>query len=141
MVRTADWSHGTLLAADPVSASKAREFVRMHLEAHGLQHLVDDVRLVASELATNALAHARTSFTLTLSWDHGTVLIDIRDGSSSLPETLTPGEMDANGRGLMLVESLSHAWGTSTNTSGLKSVWASFREGQRGSGNTAQGAC
>ena len=56
------WSHETHLAAEAISASQARVFVSRHLLAHDLANLVDDVRVVVSELATNAMLHAQTPF-------------------------------------------------------------------------------
>jgi anti-sigma regulatory factor (Ser/Thr protein kinase) len=106
--------------------SLAREFVRQHLLAHGLAHLVDDVRLVTSELATNAMIHARTPFVVTLSGLDGHVRLTVRDGLVSGPSRATPGAMDLNGRGLVLVERLSDDWGVSADGDGSKSVWASF---------------
>jgi anti-sigma regulatory factor (Ser/Thr protein kinase) len=128
MVRTvdSDWSHEADFAAAPISASQARQFVGRHLAAHGLQALVEDVGLVVSELSTNAVAHAQTPFTLTLSRTHGSVVIDIQDGSNSVPVKSTPDAMETSGRGLILVESLSQDWGSNTSSQGLKSVWASF---------------
>jgi anti-sigma regulatory factor (Ser/Thr protein kinase) len=120
------WSYQILLAADPVSASKARNFICEHLVAHGLLYLVEDIRLVASELTTNAMEHARTPFAVTLSQVDGIVRLTITDGSTSVPVRSTPDLMDMNGRGLMLVELLSDAWGSITDTDGSKSVWASF---------------
>ncbi len=116
----------TVLAAEPVSASKTRDFVCQHLVAHDLLYLVEDIRLVASELATNAMVHARTPFVVTLSEMNGVVLLAIRDGATSVPVKTTPQVMDKGGRGLVLVELLSHEWGASTDDSGSKSVWASF---------------
>ena len=63
---TAIWTRETVLAAEAVSAAKARAFVREHLLAQGLRDLVEDVRLVVSELATNAMVHAQTPFVVTL---------------------------------------------------------------------------
>jgi len=120
------WSHETILSADPVSASKARDFICQHLVAHDLLHLVEDIRLVASELATNAMVHARTPFVLTLSEMNGVVLLTVRDGSATVPVREVPQVMDMGGRGLVLVELLSREWGVSTGASGSKSVWASF---------------
>lgn len=120
------WSHETVLAAEPVSASKARDFICQHLVAHDLLYLVEAVRLVASELATDAMLHARTPFIVTLSELDGFVLLDIRDGSVSVPVRTRPQVGDRGGRGSMLVELLSHEWGVSTDGSGSKSVWASF---------------
>jgi len=132
MVPTADWSHRIVLTADPTSASLARDFVRQHLVAHRLAHLVDDVRLVASELATNAVAHAQTPFVVTLSTASRSLLLVIEDESTSLPVRTTPDAMDPGGRGLMIVELLSQEWGTRTDEQGLKSVWASFPKQRRG---------
>jgi anti-sigma regulatory factor (Ser/Thr protein kinase) len=120
------WSYQTVLAAEPVSASKARDFIGEHLVAHGLLHLVEDVRLVTSELTTNAMVHARTPFAVTLAQLDGIVRLTITDGSSSVPVRNTPGLMDMNGRGLMLVGLLSDAWGATTGSDGSKAVWASF---------------
>ncbi len=122
----ADWSHRAVLAAEPQSAALARDFVSRHLLAHHLSHLVEDVRLVVSELATNAVAHARTPFVVTLSSADGSVLLAIRDGSASAVMPSTPDAMDMSGRGLMIVELLSREWGTSSDGQGFKSVWASF---------------
>ena len=120
------WSHETVLAAEPVSASKARAFICDSLAAHDLDHLVEDVRLVVSELATNAVQHGRTPFVVTLGELDGFVRLAIRDGSPLPPVMSAPHLMDLGGRGLVLVEQLSHAWGSSTDGSGSKSVWATF---------------
>jgi anti-sigma regulatory factor (Ser/Thr protein kinase) len=129
MVPIPEWSHETVLAADPTSAGMARDFVCLHLVDHHLLHLVEDVRVVVSELATNAVAHAQTPFTVTLSRDNGSVLLTIQDGSTSAPVRSAPDVMDMSGRGLMIVELLSQEWGTDTEGHGSKSVWATFPTG------------
>lgn len=126
MDRIPDWSHEAVLVAEPVSASSVRDFIRLHLVEHDLRYLVEDIRLVASELATNAMVHARTPFTVTLSASGGTVLLAVRDDSTSVPVKAVPQAMDMSGRGLLLVEQLSREWGTNTDGDGSKSVWASF---------------
>lgn len=75
------WSHGTTLAATPISASEARAFVSHHLVDNRLLHLVEPVRLVVSELATNALVHGRTPFVVTLSREDDTVRLTVQDDS------------------------------------------------------------
>lgn len=129
MVAMANWSHETVLAAEPRSAALARDFVCLHLVAHRLPHLVEDVRLVVSELATNAVSHAQTPFVVTLSSANGSVLLAIQDGSTSAPIRSAPDVMDMSGRGLMIVELLSQEWGTRIDAHGFKSVWASFSSG------------
>jgi anti-sigma regulatory factor (Ser/Thr protein kinase) len=126
MVQMVDWSHSTVLAAEPTSASEARDFVSTHLFAHALTHLVDDMRLVVSELATNAVAHAKTPFTVTLLESNESIIVAIEDGSDSVPVRAAPDVLNTSGRGLMLVEELSDGWGTRSDGHGLKSVWASF---------------
>ena len=121
-----DWAHETVLAADPVSASQARDFVCLHLNAHHLPHLVEDMRLVVSELATNAVTHAQTPFLVTLAKEDGSVRLMVQDQSTSVPVMGHPDLLDMGGRGLILVEPLSEDWGTSTDGDGVKSVWASF---------------
>ena len=122
----AGWSYQIVLADEPASASKARDFVSEHLMSHGLLHLVEDVALVTSELTTNAVVHARTFFAVTLSRSDGLVRLTVRDGSTSLPIRTTPNPAGMSGRGLMLVELLSEEWGASTDSDGSKAVWASF---------------
>jgi hypothetical protein len=124
------WSHNTRLVAEPLSAPRARAFVCQHLLEHQLAHLIGTVRLVASELATNAVVHAQTAFTLTLAEIDQTVVLALRDDSTSLPR-LSPSQVsDIGGRGLRIVNALSLDWGISTD-SGSKTVWASFGTDKR----------
>jgi len=121
------WSHTTALAAAPDSVRKAREFVCSHLGEHQLPHLIDDIRLVVSELATNATVHARTPFTVTLDRLFDSVLLTVQDDSPSSPATSIPSLLATRGRGLTIVERVSRDWGVTTaGPPGRKSVWASF---------------
>lgn len=122
-----NWSHETTFEATPISASEARDFVSGHLVDHRLLHLVDPVRLVASELATNALVHAQTEFSVTLAALGETLLLTVRDDSHSLPVRLAAHVMDEAGRGLEIVNLVSLEWGTiRRDGAGCKAVWASF---------------
>jgi hypothetical protein len=121
------WSHQATFEASPICASRARDFVTRRLIEHRLLYLVDPVRLVASELATNALVHAQTAFTVTLEASEQTVLLTVRDDSAALPyRRATQGAMDPSGRGLAIVANFSRDWGTDVDGSGSKAVWASF---------------
>ena len=122
----AAWSHETRLETTPMSASRARAFVTHHLVDRRLLYLVDPVRLVASELATNALVHAQTAFTVTLSAVDSTVVLTVRDDSTSLPERRAAQLMDPGGRGLAIVDIVSQGWGFDVDQHGSKAVWASF---------------
>jgi hypothetical protein len=129
------WSHQTTLPAQPASASRARAFVSRHLTEHRLLHLVDPVRLVASELATHALVH-QTEFTITLSGGDELVLLSVRDGFPVSAPPAVPEPRGAADRGLKIVAMVSLDWGVEVDASGDKLVWASFsrrprHEGQR----------
>lgn len=132
MAASRDWSHETALEPVPSSAALAREFVSKHLVANHLAHLVEDVRLVASELATNAVAHAQTPFVVALRRTKESVWLAVIDESAKAPVHSSAGPTDLGGRGMTIVESLSESWGSSTDPHGTKSVWASFAitEGQ-----------
>jgi anti-sigma regulatory factor (Ser/Thr protein kinase) len=121
------WSHNTALVAAPDSVKRARDFVCSHLGEHQLPHLIDDIQLAVSELATNATVHARTPFTVTLDGLIDSVLLTVQDDSPSSPTTRTASVMAADGRGLAIVARLSRDWGVTTaGPPGRKSVWASF---------------
>jgi len=120
------WSHETVLAAGAPSASRAREFVRSRLVEHHLPHLVEDVRLVVSEFATNAVTHAGTRFTVELLGEDRLVLLTVRDGSPAPPIQVDARALDTGGRGLFIVDMLSRDWGVDISPDGVKSVWAAF---------------
>lgn len=120
------WSHQTDLAAHASSASQARAFVSLHLLAHDLAVMVDDIQLVVSELATNAMMHAQTPFTVSLWAVDGTVRLEVLDGSNVGPALMVPNSLDPSGRGVAIVDAVSRDWGTVSRASGGKSVWAEF---------------
>ena len=111
MVGCTAWSDDLELAVQPVSASLARGFVRRHLNAQGLAHLTDDVTLVVSELATNAMAHARTPFTVSLQASEQTLMLKVEDGFRARPVQVDAHVLDTTGRGLTIVALLSRTWG------------------------------
>ncbi|QWZ08729.1 ATP-binding protein [Nocardioides panacis] len=122
-------------ASNSASAAMAREFVTAHLEEHHLPDLVEDVRLVVSELATNAIRHARTPFTVILRGDPTSLLLTVRDGSPLAPLMVIAQVMDTRGRGVAIVAALSQRWGSSTASDGAKSVWARFDRHRSPSGS------
>jgi anti-sigma regulatory factor (Ser/Thr protein kinase) len=120
------WSYECRLAAELGSAGRVRDFVSTHLIAHQLGALVQDVELVASELATNAVIHARTAFAVTLSGTDEGVLLSVCDGSVAMPVGTVPAALQSNGRGLTIVAAFSSAWGVVADDCGSKSIWATF---------------
>jgi anti-sigma regulatory factor (Ser/Thr protein kinase) len=120
----AEWSRAAVLPADPQSARLARDFVRIHLVAHHLGHLAWDVPLVVSELAANAIVHARTEFIVSVTALTRSVVVAVSD-KAGWGLGAAPGGLNAGGRGLLLVEALSDQWGIAQDGD-YKSVWASF---------------
>jgi hypothetical protein len=103
----------------------ARAFVRGTLGSWGGHDLATEASLVVTELATNAVLHARTAFHVSLrrrSDGYG-VRVAVHDGSEELPAVRRSSPGAPSGRGLHLVGALSSAWGVE-HFAGGKSVWA-----------------
>jgi anti-sigma regulatory factor (Ser/Thr protein kinase) len=112
----------TTLPADPVSAGVARRFVRRTLADWRLREFEDAACLLVSELVTNAILHAASPSVLTLAFDDGVLHIEVSDSSSQRVRPRTYSREAGTGRGLMLVEALSAAWGSGATNAG-KFVW------------------
>jgi len=109
---------------EPVSVPHARHFLREALDLWGLQAVGDEAAVVLSELATNAVLHAGTDFTVRLS-PSGTqkLHLSVSDGSTLMPRwAQDPHAID--GRGLRLIDALSTEWGVMLSGGKGKSVWA-----------------
>jgi anti-sigma regulatory factor (Ser/Thr protein kinase) len=110
-----------------LSAAEARRFVTDTLVTWGCDDRVDDATLLASELATNALLHARTGFTVGLSHrPDGSIRVSVRDTGIGRPRPRPAGPLDGSGRGLAMVEALATEWGADLSPGG-KVVWADLR--------------
>jgi anti-sigma regulatory factor (Ser/Thr protein kinase) len=120
------WTHRDEFAAERASVRGARLFVRGRLREHGLAEIEDDAQLVVSELATNAVTHARTPFTVTVHRDGSRVILTVQDGTPEYPPVVKVEAMGTHGRGLTIVDALSQAWGSQNGPGATKSVWASF---------------
>ncbi|MGZ4587056.1 MAG: ATP-binding protein [Mycobacteriaceae bacterium] len=128
MYQVTPWSHQSELPGDLGSAALAREFVQVHLVEHGFPGLVEDLSLVTSELAANAIVHAQTTFSVRLQGNEESVVLTVRDGSAFLPVVPVAQAMNmgTGGRGLAIVAELSDRWGTTPHADSGKSVWAWF---------------
>jgi hypothetical protein len=105
------------------SVRAARHFVAGLLNTEPDGALAVDAAIVATELAANAVLHARSGFTLTVSWLAAAVRITVRDG-----DPLAPGHDGApfdvrHGHGLSVVSQLASGWAVEGLPDG-KVVWA-----------------
>ncbi|MEW2622721.1 ATP-binding protein [Streptomyces sp. NPDC048106] len=83
----------------------------------------DAIRLVASELITNAMVHGSGPITVTLSHSSGSLVIDVLDTNSKVPKSGCLEAEDEGGRGLVLVDFLAARSGWK-RVQGGKHVWA-----------------
>jgi hypothetical protein len=115
------------LAAHPGSPAQARRLTRARLNGWAVcEDTCDTAALVVSELVTNAIVHTAS--------EH--IVCELRDGADLVriavrDEGCAPGEPhplsarpeEEHGRGLLLIDALSQAWGAGEDGSGLV-VWA-----------------
>ena len=112
------------LPHDASSVREARRFITATLTEWRLESLLDDVLLVASELATNAITHADSGYRLRLSLNGSGLRVDVIDSGDGTPEPQPPSWTAEHGRGLLLVDALTTAWGLEVVPDGGKLVWA-----------------
>jgi anti-sigma regulatory factor (Ser/Thr protein kinase) len=105
----------------PESVPAARQFVRDALRDQS-REILDAVELMASELATNCVQHAQTSFELTIDDSGREIRIEVRDTGQGRPVPRSPAPTDRTGRGLRIVEAMSGSWGIDPSSRG-KTVW------------------
>ena len=120
------WFKALALSPSSLSAREARDFVRANLESRDLCYLVEDIRLVVSELVTNSLVHAQPPVIVSMQEQRLDVLVVVSDMSPVLPVALPHSVTSSSGRGLSIVEAVSREWGTNARFDGGKSVWARF---------------
>ncbi|MET8145936.1 ATP-binding protein [Sphaerisporangium sp. NPDC005288] len=118
---------------DRKCVASARRFVRdVALDWCAAEETPEIAELLASEVVTNALTHgavnlaapAATSSTVRIAVgrDGELMTVDVYDSCIAIPELRSAGSMETSGRGLAIVESLSHKWGWNLHPYG-KSVW------------------
>lgn len=106
------------------SAEAARRFVHDRCADWGCSEMVDAATLIVSELVTNAILHAATPAELRAQWADGVLRLEVLDhAEGSPPDPRIAAPDDENGRGLLLVDALSTAWGVESTDDG-KLVWA-----------------
>jgi hypothetical protein len=111
--------------AGPDAPLAARRFVTGLLgrRPYGDRVDADDAQLVISELATNAVIHANTPFSVTVRSDGSSVRISVQDWSPMQPVMRAVNPAALAGRGLRLISMVSRSWGVEYGPDG-KTVWA-----------------
>ena len=115
--------------ADARSPLAARRFVLENLQGWADDELLGDAGLVATELATNAVKHARSAFTVTVVPVDDRVRVSVRDAGMDqwMPRaralTAVPAPAFGSARGLGLIAAVAAKWGMLPLDNG-KVVWA-----------------
>jgi anti-sigma regulatory factor (Ser/Thr protein kinase) len=105
----------------------ARDFVRETCAAWSVPQNTEQLaELVANELVTNAVQHARSSSRVTLTSTKSVLRISVRDYRlSPIPRPRPIDVTASSGRGLHLVAAVAHAWGADPHPDG-KTVWVNL---------------
>jgi anti-sigma regulatory factor (Ser/Thr protein kinase) len=113
-------------AAEHTAPGSARGLVAAAMRCWGSNETVlEDAALVLSELATNAVLHAGSPFSIAVRLEDSTLRIAVRDAS---PLTAARGMalIPQPGHGLGVIDALSTRWGVQGTPDG-KVVWAELQ--------------
>ncbi|SDK20106.1 ATP-binding protein [Streptomyces indicus] len=122
------------LPSDPASVSAARNYVINVLSEWGLPgdaEVADTVRLIVSELATNAVQHTfgqSPTFTVDVELERDEQLrIGVTDSHPRFPKRLPAAVQQDNGRGMVIIRWLTAECGgrlsVNATAEGGKTVW------------------
>lgn len=111
---------------DLISGARARQRLRAVLTLWRLLDVLDEAELLTTELVNNAIVHARSEVLVTVTQRRSVVRVEVTDVGDGAFRPEDAGLGATHGRGLMLVEAMSSAWGTAV-TSDSKTVWFELR--------------
>src|SRR5690242_13835412 len=95
--------------ADRSEIARARRFAVAAAEVEG--DAADDLALVTSELATNAVLHASGDFVVRVHVTGGAVRVSVFDADPEPPVLRRSAITDPDGRGVAIVSSVAADWG------------------------------
>jgi anti-sigma regulatory factor (Ser/Thr protein kinase) len=116
------------------SVPRARALLQAMLGGwHGYQDVLGSAELVLSELVTNALREPvprdqQVEVHIAHLAADGVLRLEVSDAGAGRPEMRSPSEDETGGRGLLLVDALTHRWGVRERQGGIgKTVWAELK--------------
>ena len=114
-------------AVELASPGQARRLALSALTEWGCgPDILQDAAVVVSELATNAVLHAASSFSLSVALEGSLLRITVHDARPLSATARSGGLSPRPTHGLGLVEALSLRWGAEGTAQG-KAVWAELR--------------
>jgi serine/threonine-protein kinase RsbW len=105
-----------------LSIADARRFAVQAL-ADSPAQVLDDIRLMVSELASNAIEHAMSGFELTVRRSRQEIRVEVSDSGAGTPTLRATGPDAPKGRGLQIVDTVSTHWGVERESDSAKTVW------------------
>jgi anti-sigma regulatory factor (Ser/Thr protein kinase) len=122
------------LRSSAAEVARARALVGAALTSWGCATgVVDDGRLLVSELLANAVRHAPgTWITLDVMQIGERLLVEVTDGSLAQPVVRQAGPREEQGRGMFLVQAIASAWGARRDRRGRKTTWCTLAVDGRG---------
>jgi anti-sigma regulatory factor (Ser/Thr protein kinase) len=112
-------------AGEAASVASARSFVATAVGDVAPDDL-QSITLMVSELATNSVRHAQSSFRVEVERTDHRVRVAVHDRGDGTPEVQAPTADRPSGRGLHIVEVLADDWGVEQGPGGAKAVWFSL---------------
>jgi len=113
----------TILPPRPASARAARRFLAAVLTAWRMPELLGgDAALLLSELATNAILHAESPFSVIVRYDGRHLRVEVGDGSRERPHVRAAAPDLPGGHGLRMIDTVARRWGVLLTGRG-KRVW------------------
>jgi hypothetical protein len=117
--------YGFRVDAEPEAVSEARRRIVALVRAWDValpEDTLGDMELLSTELITNAVRYTQAPCSVVVRWTGVRVRVEVTDVDPVRPQP-RHGSLDAEGgRGLLLVESLAAAWGSTADPAG-KVVW------------------
>jgi len=120
----ADRSVSATFAPHAQAPGQARAWVRAAMTEWEVDDPDGMVLLALSELATNAVVHGGSDFTVRVSCEPGGLVIGVRDRSPAAPVQLVFSAASEWGRGLGIVRALASDTGVEEHGAEGKTVWA-----------------
>jgi anti-sigma regulatory factor (Ser/Thr protein kinase) len=121
----------TIAQTDPAQIRGARQEVKALMHDWSDPDQTDAAALLVSELVTNVLVHTDEDAVLTACLrgapGNRRLRVDVGDRNDDMPHPRTPGELASSGRGLLLIQQLSDAWGVNPHGDG-KTIWFELHE-------------
>jgi anti-sigma regulatory factor (Ser/Thr protein kinase) len=125
--------------SDPQSPSLVRRWLRGvldHWKISGARQ--QEISLIASELATNAVMHAKSAYVVLVRRQPNSVQVAVADGDPRLPQPRSSPPEEPGGRGLKIVAAVASRWGATPVEHDGKIVWCEVESGEATGSRSSQ---